>query len=628
VNEPTLLELTSHGRTAKPPPTGVSEFTLLFTDHTHDAEAVAHGAAAKDSGHEGAEEAGQTAAAEEGAAEPAGGEEHSSEEHHDPQGAHDEHHMKASDIGTTTAVMLLGFVAFVMALFYLINWHDMDIRLYTWTIISATVSIFCAVLLFSAIAETFTWVLWDSTLVHFGLFLVLWIVTQFLLLYFKDDNAARLRGEAAEIDSARISEDKDGSRSEEEGKQLIKAPSNKVDPEGHDPKSLAVEELPNIPLKAFGTIFAHITGFAAIKCFGTAQVNPKFLFGFSWLLPGWLVIGIFALVSFALGILSLKVRVWWVHRQGQKKEGVKHEQWREQCRESEDDAVGLCLSSLVCAVSRFTITGEVPQAHGSIHGRTPLQVFTLFGVGAVFVVLVAAATFKYNKMRHSREAEAFDHAEDTGKMFEPVRFMRIVQVFCGLTMSWCFYFATQWAFYQFLQHKQSLQGVAGKLMMAVMVSFCSMVVIFVLDCLGDGSNSCKKAIEGVIVALGLLVGISWEGTFGHAVTEIGLGFSTDNAVLVKNLLAISLVVVVVPAWRLYIVPRTEPEVMAYFGGKLPPLSALCHAWDPDKDYKPSKTEQFSSKRKAGHMKHAGDMVVAVIRATSNTSKPPTVEPTV
>lgn len=47
--------------------------------------------------------------------------------------------------------MLLGSVAFVMLLFYVVNWPDDDIRLYAWTIISTTLSIFTAVLAFSGV---------------------------------------------------------------------------------------------------------------------------------------------------------------------------------------------------------------------------------------------------------------------------------------------------------------------------------------------------------------------------------------------------------------------------------------------------------------------------------------------
>uniref|UniRef100_A0A7S0A8I5 Uncharacterized protein n=1 Tax=Pyrodinium bahamense TaxID=73915 RepID=A0A7S0A8I5_9DINO len=102
----------------------------------------------------------------------------------------------------------------------------------------------------------------------------------------------------------------------------------------------------------------------------------------------------------------------------------------------------------------------------------------------------------------------------------------------------------------------------------------------------------------MITALGLLVGISWEGSFTLAVAEIVVNYP-QNRLLLKNLLAVGLVLVVLPAWRLYILPRSDPKIMRYYEGRMPPLVALWRPWDPVKDYKKSKTERWMDKPMAG-----------------------------
>ena len=54
---------------------------------------------------------------------------------------------KVAPVTITVAVLLLGFLVFDMVLLQLVNWDDPNVRSYIYKTISATLSIFCAVLL-------------------------------------------------------------------------------------------------------------------------------------------------------------------------------------------------------------------------------------------------------------------------------------------------------------------------------------------------------------------------------------------------------------------------------------------------------------------------------------------------
>ncbi|CAE8632098.1 unnamed protein product, partial [Polarella glacialis] len=104
----------------------------------------------------------------------------------------------------------------------------------------------------------------------------------------------------------------------------------------------------------------------------------------------------------------------------------------------------------------------------------------------------------------------------------------------------------------------SVMGCIGEVVQANLVTVLSFAIIFILDKLADaghGGAKANDAIRSTVVALGILIGFSWEKCFDTAVDNTAeSGLIVFPPAITKLLLAIVLAAIVVPAWRWYILP--------------------------------------------------------------------------
>mmetsp|Transcript_20377 Transcript_20377/g.51958 ORF Transcript_20377/g.51958 Transcript_20377/m.51958 type:complete len:576 (+) Transcript_20377:43-1770(+) len=463
---------------------------------------------------------------------------HSTGEHHGHNG-----HPKPSVQGVTVSVMLLGFVGFIMALYYLVNWFDEDIRLYTWKMISATLSIFLAVLSFSAfekaihyyLDERFTQILVNvdgcigHLLVGLLLFLLLGGLAQVILHITRTD-------------------------------------------------------LPS--LVAHGSIWGHICGFAAIHAFFALESSSPF--NESWMNMA-MIIPIFLIVSFILVVAGKKLRSRVAEMDGV--DDDTEERWYHHCEECENDTICLALSFLMCAVIRYMISGSMPSSHGSLGGRTRKEGLEMLGVGFGFALLTVLSTAVVRQVTKTYGEEAKNKQ----------RMALILQNFSAMGMSWQLYFGGQWLFYYYLPH---VGPVSGKLIEALIFSLICMACILILDYVHDHAaevnanaldargilDAHMKAMHALIQAGGVFVGISWESSFVSSLSTIA-EYTTYPATT-SNIIAACLVIVVYPAWRLYILPHADEHVKERYGGKKPPISALFSGWKPHLDDYKSKMQKL------------------------------------
>merc|ERR1711957_902014 len=104
-----------------------------------------------------------------------------------------------------------------------------------------------------------------------------------------------------------------------------------------------------------------------------------------------------------------------------------------------------------------------------------------------------------------------------------------------------------------------MPSLLGRVMMALELSGVACFVVIFLDKIDDfhagseDSQAGARAIQQIITALGILVGFSWEHCFEGSVGAVaGL---TDHPRITKLVLGCLVTILVVPAWRKYVLVK-------------------------------------------------------------------------
>eukprot|EP00929_Paragymnodinium_shiwhaense_P114114 TRINITY_DN82430_c0_g1_i1.p1 TRINITY_DN82430_c0_g1~~TRINITY_DN82430_c0_g1_i1.p1 ORF type:complete len:662 (+),score=196.44 TRINITY_DN82430_c0_g1_i1:128-2113(+) len=518
-------------------------------------EAPAEGEAAAPEGGEGGVPEG------EGGSE--GGEEGEGEGGEGEEGGEEEEEAETEDkfLGIGVASTLIIGISFIMLIQYLVNSHDSDIRRYVWEVICCTVSIFCAVLLFqgfNALLMTACEGYSKGALLYVAqLHMLFWCIVLHYLLCF------------------------------------------------HPGK------------KGMAVLLAHMTGFAAISAWGGVQqyewfksnslhalaVVPLSLFG----------------TSVMIRVTDLGIETYSaVMKAPLPRHG--HENAAEAAEEAENDIISFCLSFQTCQAVRLFVTGAMPNSEGEegeavfSHGVKEIIALTAFGV--LFLGLTIATFFEEDLLfskpskagepprqslasaalpgikvsgdekardapaetsaEEGEEGEGEEEEEEEGEGEEgeeeeenPLSLHRIMDcAICYLTMTFafCMFFAGQWMcaklMITFLPTKdETILGLG----LAMVMSMFSFAGIFVLDGIDDVMTKGKgqanprlhRIIGKVVSALAVLVGFSWERCFDGAI--VVLSNTTASPAVSKMVLAILCAALLVPAWRMHMLPMVIHE---------------------------------------------------------------------
>jgi len=444
-------------------------------------------------------------------------------------------------VDLAVAVMLFGSIVFNMSLFYLVHNPDKDIQRYSWQVISKTLSIFTAVLMYQGISGVI-----DSWFVHLTASYVPLTIGMFSMLLWFCVLHYTIRKLAREKVSLSDKHDK------------------------------AAEEESAVALSCWSMLFAHMTGFASISVGGKLVGH----FSEAFAVGGMVAVCVNAICLCALFVLSDYIRNIKVHEKGSTEEKVLMV-WEEAAEEAENDVAGLCISFTLTQAVVALITGEEltvherrlhgqeHQSHGGYHSGVELDHHPdgIAPLGTILLVLLLSLVFAgltVFTVYASSHVGAHRFESEPGQAslaHNAIRWWFILQSVCAMTFAWLLQYAGKWEIARSIAmsgFKVEAESITERVIVALAISLLSFLVIFFLDFVSDLEETqevADRCIRSIIVALGILIGFSWEYSFDGGVevlVRLAIGWGYEYSIWLKLLLAILVAIVVVPAWRLYI----------------------------------------------------------------------------
>lgn len=558
----------------------------------------------------------------------------------------------AGEMGVS--VMLMGAISVMMSIFYLVNVDDEDFQKYSWTVISATISIFAAVLVFSGINGCVEYFLLpdcegDETpeingcyvegedkermelIVNFTHLGVWWTLLQFTLATITgaiepfeackkkqidalpdEEIASHVHAKVEEHviqaskhlldqkalgnkgwDSVHLAKAVD--KAKPWLRQQVHAQYLQAQRHGHEVnEQLLQEEALNhidhmvtnmdsestkmkLCLKSYAVLMGHTTGFAAINAWGTVQQQTT---GEDRddVLMAWLCVPLAFCVTFSIQLLMDKVRDYIALGD----DGIKDESevlWDEAVEETEDDVMSLACSFLMAQAMRLTVCGDwqatkdgewlpstLPNGEGGEdeyrEKNHPATESVLLFCAGLAVMGLDMARYIYT---HSGKKEPETNLDGTDQ--EEEKEPRVGVQVRNITMmffSWCVYFSSDWTVKGTVAKVDVLgeNAMMGQTFLALSLTGIAFFAIFVLDKIADSAwtpEAADKCIEEAVFSLAFLIGFGWEKTFDMAVEKIAEFMDVEEHIkpdcITKLVLGMLLALLVVPAWRLYILPN-------------------------------------------------------------------------
>lgn len=408
-------------------------------------------------------------------------------------------HEQPTPVSDAVALMLLGMVAFQIGLFYLVNYPDEDVRQFTWLSVSHTITIYCAVTLWNVIKTSVEFMIGEQDdALGVG---IPWATEANLIVLFG----------AIFVLS-----------------QWVKSTM------WRNP----------VCVSAFGALAAETLGFSAVDAFGEIMQMEPWRDSVAALLAGTAIIGVSFYCLLVLCTRFRKSRCEKCIETDKDQELIA--EYMETCAENENEFAGFVLGLLLTQAMIFTITGTMPPIEGFPFGKTMQDVRSLlagavgFSIALMIFIVFVRKVYKDN------------HSPATARAIE------VTEMTISMAVGWTLLFAGRWFFWVSTADHGVGQGdlMSARMVQALAFSFACFASIFVFDYLADNDYLDAAALRSLMSAIGLLLGLAWEGAFREAIESVGRMYDDTPTRKIENvdMVSVLLCAVVLPAWVMYIHP--------------------------------------------------------------------------
>jgi hypothetical protein len=244
---------------------------------------------------------------------------------------------------------------------------------------------------------------------------------------------------------------------------------------------------------------------------------------------------------------------------------MKEELMVDENTEGEHDVSSLSMSYLAVNIMRFGLTGHLNDMQDKEHEhhlRPDLfgHVLPLYALGCLAVAVACCQSIAMVKFK-------WPDPQANPTIFRTCNSILNATAMC---FAWCMLVATEWA----IEWLSLMKGLAlNPVLKAVVIAWVLNAIVcgalFVMDRVHDrlkqdsmNTSTGKEQMVFVsqivrinVTALGILVGFSWEHCFDGGVETISNRASTEQRLFIQILMGIGVCIVILPAWRRYILQR-------------------------------------------------------------------------